>query len=117
MECAHSRYHPHFNVGIQCPYFCRRFPCVVQSVRSINGAAVAAIVGFKINISYAEMIEGISKNIGSITEPILILLMVGALAGTWMVSGIIPTMIYYGMQVLNPTIFLAASVVICSIVS
>ena len=83
----------------------------------LMGAAVAAIVGFKINISYAEMIEGISKNIGSITEPILILLMVGALAGTWMVSGIIPTMIYYGMQVLNPTIFLAASVVICSIVS
>jgi len=43
--------------------------------------------------------------------------MVGALAGTWMVSGIIPTMIYYGLQILNPTIFLASCVVICSIIS
>src|SRR5699024_4601679 len=56
-------------------------------------------------------------NIKSITEPILILLMVGALAGTWMMSGIIPTMIYYGMEILHPSIFLAASVVICSIIS
>src|SRR5699024_2056782 len=56
-------------------------------------------------------------NIKSITEPILILLMVGGLAGTWMMSGIIPSMIYYGMQVLNPAIFLAASVIICCIIS
>ncbi len=43
--------------------------------------------------------------------------MVGALAGTWLISGIIPTMIYYGLQILNPTIFLAASVIICAIIS
>jgi NhaC family Na+:H+ antiporter len=43
--------------------------------------------------------------------------MVGALAGTWLISGIIPSMIYYGLQLLNPTIFLAASVVICAIIS
>ena len=43
--------------------------------------------------------------------------MVGALAGTWLISGIIPSMIYYGLQILNPTIFLAASVVICAIIS
>lgn len=83
----------------------------------LMGAAVAAIVGFAKKITYAEMMEKVALNIKSITEPILILLMVGALAGTWMVSGIIPTMIYYGMQVLNPTIFLAACVVISSIVS
>jgi len=43
--------------------------------------------------------------------------MVGALAGTWLISGIIPTMIYYGLQILNPSIFLAACVVICAIIS
>src|SRR5699024_5386588 len=81
------------------------------------GASIAAVIGFNLNISYAEMIEDVAKNIKSVAEPILILLMVGALAGTWMVSGIIPTMIYYGMQILNPTIFLAASVVICVLIS
>jgi len=48
---------------------------------------------------------------------LLILLMVGALSGTWLISGIIPSMIYYGLQILNPTIFLAACVLICSIIS
>jgi len=43
--------------------------------------------------------------------------MVGALAGTWLISGIIPTMIYYGLQILSPTIFLASCVVICAIIS
>lgn len=81
------------------------------------GAAVAAVVGFSIKISYAEMIDGVANNIRSITEPILILLMVGGLAGTWMMSGIIPSMIYYGMQVLSPSIFLAASVIICCVIS
>ncbi len=81
------------------------------------GAAVAAIVGFFNNVSYKQMIEEISKNIKSTTGALLILLMVGSLAGTWLVSGIIPTMIYYGLQILNPTIFLAACVIICAIIS
>ena len=83
----------------------------------LMGAAVAAIVGHFNKISYASMVEEVAQNIKSTTGPILILLMVGALAGTWLVSGIIPTMIYYGLQILNPTIFLAACVVICSVIS
>ena len=81
------------------------------------GAAVAAIVGFKNKVSYKRMLEEVSENVKSTTGALLILLMVGALAGTWLISGIIPTMIYYGLQILNPTIFLAACVVICSIIS
>ena len=81
------------------------------------GAAVAAIVGHFNKVPYASMVEEVAQNIKSTTGPILILLMVGALAGTWLVSGIIPTMIYYGLQILNPTIFLAACVVICSVIS
>lgn len=81
------------------------------------GAAVAAVVGHFNKTSYKTMIEEVSQNIKSTSGAILILLMVGALAGTWLVSGIIPTMIYYGLQILNPTIFLAACIVICSIIS
>ncbi|MDT0553496.1 Na+/H+ antiporter NhaC [Urechidicola vernalis] len=81
------------------------------------GAAVAAIVGFKNKVSYKDMIDEVAENIKSTGGAILILLMVGALAGTWLISGIIPSMIYYGLQILNPTIFLAACLVICAIIS
>jgi NhaC family Na+:H+ antiporter len=81
------------------------------------GAAVAAIVGMFNKVSFDTMIEEVANNIKSTTGAILILLMVGSLAGTWLISGIIPTMIYYGLQILNPTIFLAATVVICSVIS
>lgn len=81
------------------------------------GAAVAAIVGFANKVSYSRMMDEVAQNVKSTTGAILILLMVGALSGTWLVSGIIPSMIYYGLQILNPTIFLAACVIICAIIS
>jgi Na+:H+ antiporter, NhaC family len=81
------------------------------------GGAVAAIVGALNKVSFKQMLEEVAENIQSTTGALLILLMVGALAGTWLISGIIPSMIYYGLQVLNPTIFLAASVIICAIIS
>ncbi len=81
------------------------------------GAAVAAIVGFRNKVSYSQMLEEVSVNVKSTSGAILILLMVGALSGTWLISGIIPTMIYYGLQLLSPSIFLAASLIICSVVS
>lgn len=81
------------------------------------GGAVAAIVGLFNKVSFDTMIEEVANNIKSTTGAILILLMVGSLAGTWLISGIIPTMIYYGLQILNPTIFLAATVIICSVIS
>jgi NhaC family Na+:H+ antiporter len=83
----------------------------------LMGGAVAAIVGFRNKVSYERMIEEVAENIKSTAGAILILLMVGALAGTWLISGIIPSMIYYGLQVLNPTIFLAATLIICAVIS
>ena len=83
----------------------------------ILGAAVAAIVGFINKTSYHKMLEEVSENLKSTSGALLILLMVGALSGTWLVSGIIPTMIYYGLQLLNPTFFLVSSVLICAIIS
>lgn len=81
------------------------------------GGAVAAIVGFFNKVSYKQMMAEVAENVKSTTGALLILLMVGALSGTWLISGIIPSMIYYGLQVLNPTIFLAACVVICAVIS
>ena len=83
----------------------------------LMGGAVAATVGFFNKVSYKQMIAEVAENVRSTTGALLILLMVGALAGTWLVSGIIPAMVYYGLQILNPTIFLAACVIICAIIS
>ena len=81
------------------------------------GAAIAAIVGFYNKVPYKKMMAEVSNNVQSTTGAILILLLVGSLAGTWLISGIIPSMIYYGLQILSPNIFLPACVIICSIIS
>ena len=83
----------------------------------IFAGVVAAIIGFRKKISYNDMLEAVVDNVKSTGSAIFILLMVGALAGTWLVSGIIPTMIYYGLEILNPTFFLAAALIICCIIS
>ena len=81
------------------------------------GGAVAALIGFRYKISYKNMLQQVAENLKSVTGAILILLFVGALAGTWLLSGIIPAMIYYGLQLLHPTYFLAACIVICALIS
>ena len=81
------------------------------------GGAVAAVVGFAKKISYKTMLDKVADNLKSVTGAILILLFVGALAGTWLISGVIPAMIYYGLQILHPSIFLPACVIICALIS
>jgi NhaC family Na+:H+ antiporter len=81
------------------------------------GAVIAAIVGLFNKTTLATMIAEVWENLRSVLVPIVILLFVGALAGTWLVSGVIPAMVYYGLQVLSPSIFLPASVVIAAIIS
>ena len=81
------------------------------------GGAVAAMVGFTNKISYQTMLDKVADNLKSVTGAILILLLVGALAGTWLISGVIPAMIYYGLQILHPSIFLPACVIICALIS
>ena len=81
------------------------------------GASVATIVGIKNGVLFKSMLESISSNIKSITGAILILLFVGALSGTWLISGIIPSMIFYGLKILHPSIFLPSCVIICAIIS
>lgn len=81
------------------------------------GGAISAGIGFFNKVSVSTMIAEVWENIKSVFIPIMILLLVGALAGTWLISGVIPAMVYYGLQVLSPEIFLPASVVIAAIIS
>lgn len=83
----------------------------------IMGGIVAAVIGFLNKVSFATMIIEVWENWKSVFVPIMILFLVGALAGTWLISGIIPAMVYYGLQVLSPEIFLPASVIIAAIIS
>ena len=57
------------------------------------------------------------NNISGVATALIILLIIGALSGSWMISGVVPTLIYYGMQIIHPSFFLASTCVICAIVS
>jgi len=81
------------------------------------GGLFAVVVGLFNKVSIGRMMLEIWENWKSVFVPIMILFLVGALAGTWLVSGVIPAMVYYGLQVLSPEIFLPASVVISAIIS
>ncbi|MBL4661885.1 MAG: Na+/H+ antiporter NhaC [Alcanivoracaceae bacterium] len=78
---------------------------------------IAAVVGLLNKVSTKIMLMVVLENIRKVAIPIFILMLVGALSGTWLVSGIIPAMVYYGLQVLSPEIFLPASVIIAIIIS
>ena len=81
-----------------------------------SGVVVAISMIFY-KIPWKEFEEGITDNIKTVGSAILILLLIGAVAGSWMVSGVVPTMIYYGMKVIFPSIFLFASCAICALIS
>ncbi|NJN25256.1 MAG: Na+/H+ antiporter NhaC [Cyclobacteriaceae bacterium] len=83
----------------------------------ILSAAVAGLLAMRIGVSWKTMQRGILHSINSALPSILILLLIGSLAGSWMISGIVPAMIYYGLKILNPTILLVASCIICALVS
>lgn len=84
----------------------------------IIGAAVASLIAvYVLGFTWKEIEEGIVDSIGSTMQAILILAIIGILIGTWIGGGIVPTMIYYGLQILSPTFFLAASVVLCSVIA
>ncbi|MDB2415680.1 Na+/H+ antiporter NhaC [bacterium] len=80
-------------------------------------ASLAAIIGTRKGFKWKDILNGVSKSISSTTPAIIILLLIGSLAGTWLISGIVPTMIYYGLQIISPKIFLVAACIICAIVS
>ena len=88
-----------------------------NQIALVLATCTAAMVGKRTGISWRQAQEGIITGIGVGLGPTLILLAVGMLIGTWILSGTVPAMIYYGVQVLNPSIFYAASALICAIVA
>ena len=81
------------------------------------GGFVAFIGGLLNKVTPIVMAKEVWENLKSVFVPIMILFLVGALAGTWLISGVIPAMVYYGLQVLSPEIFLPASVIIAAVIS
>lgn len=83
----------------------------------ILGAVVAAIVGHFNKVGFDQIFDRIGHNLKSISGAVLILLLVGALSASWLISGVIPAMIYYGMKLLNPEIFLPVCVIVSAVIS
>ena len=89
-----------------------------SQVSLLVASAVSVLVGhFSKRLAWEDLEREITAKIASCTPAIIILLLIGAIGGTWMVSGIVPTMIYYGMQILRPEIFLVSSSLLCALVS
>ena len=82
-----------------------------NQIALLFASAIAGVIAITLGRNWVEIRKQIVKSIGDAMPSILILLLIGALAGTWMISGVVPTLIYYGLDVLHPSIFLFAAVV------
>ncbi|MEC1613954.1 malate-H+/Na+-lactate antiporter MleN [Bacillus mojavensis] len=78
---------------------------------------IAMILGVRLGYSYKDLQNAILSGISNGLEAVLILVSVGALIGTWIAGGVVPTLIYYGLEFIHPSIFLLATLIICSIMS
>ena len=83
----------------------------------ISGMVAAVVAKLAGNVSWDEVEEGVIHTIGMSMQAILILLIIGMVIGTWILSGVVPTMIYYGLKIINPAAFLPITLISCSIVS
>ena len=88
-----------------------------NQIALLLAAALGALIGVRNGINWSNILAGIGKSISTTAPAILILLLIGSLAGTWLISGVVPSMIYFGLKLLNPKIFLLASCLISAIVS
>lgn len=89
-----------------------------SQVSLLAASAVSVLVGhFSKRLEWENLEKEITAKIASCTPAIIILLLIGAIGGTWMVSGIVPTMIYYGMQIIRPEVFFVSSSLLCALVS
>ena len=86
-------------------------------VAILLGVIVAAVVGLRAGFSYKEIETGMLSGITNSLQAIVILAIIGILIGVWILSGVVPTLLYYGLKILHPSIFLPATLIICSITS
>ncbi|WP_305857179.1 Na+/H+ antiporter NhaC [Balneatrix alpica] len=88
-----------------------------NQIALLLAASIAGLIGLKNGHSWSDIEEGINKGIQISLGAILILLAVGSLIGTWILSGTVPTMIYYGLKLMSPSYFYAASCAVCALVA
>ena len=88
-----------------------------QVVLLATTAVATSLAMFFCGTSWKEIETAICNNILGVSTALIILLLIGALSGSWMISGVVPTLIYYGMQLLHPSFFLASCCLICAVVS
>lgn len=88
-----------------------------NQIALVLSAFIAGLIAWRLGVSWEEMENSMVKSIGSAMGAMMILMVIGSLSGTWLMSGIVPAMIYYGLKVLNPTIFLFATCFVSAVVS
>jgi Na+:H+ antiporter, NhaC family len=88
-----------------------------NQVALLLSALLAGVLGRRLGVAVSDQVEGVKRAIGDTVEAILILLLIGSLAGTWMLSGVVPAMIDYGLSLMAPSYFLVASCLLCAFVS
>ncbi len=81
------------------------------------GVFVAAVIGLRAGFSWKDIESGMLNGITNSLQAIVILCIIGILIGVWILSGVVPTLLYYGLKILHPSIFLPAALIICSITS
>ena len=89
-----------------------------SQISLLTTTAVCVFIGVTFyRIPWRDYEIAITNNVAGVTSAIIILLIIGALSGVWMISGVVPTLIYYGMQIIHPDFFLTSTCVICALVS
>lgn len=84
----------------------------------LTATAVCCLIAMAYSkISWKTLENGMINNITGVSTALIVLLIIGALSGSWMISGVVPTLIYYGMQIIHPSFFLTSTCIICAIVS
>ncbi|MDR1405876.1 MAG: sodium:proton antiporter [Prevotellaceae bacterium] len=88
-----------------------------QIVLLIAAAVCCAIAMLCYKVRWTAIEQSIVTSIAGVSPALLLLLIIGALAGSWMISGVVPTLIYYGIRIIHPSFYLVSTCIICSIVS
>jgi Na+:H+ antiporter, NhaC family len=106
-----------FFLTLNVKYFGDNTLAGANQIALILASTIAGLIAVNLGHDWLDVRAKVVTSISSAMPSILILFLIGSLAGTWMISGVVPMLIYYGLQILNPKIFLFATVVICSVVS
>jgi NhaC family Na+:H+ antiporter len=100
-------------LGIQLFYFGDFTPHIPLAI----GLAITALVGIRLGLKWRDIEEGVFHVIHVSLPSVSVLICVGMIIGVWIASGTVPTLIYYGLTLLTPQIFLAAAMLLCAVVS